>query len=50
MINIMLPSGDMKQFENSVNMFDIAKSISNSLAKKAIGASIRYSKSICYSF
>ena len=40
MINIMLPSGDMKQFENSVNMFDIAKSISNSLAKKAIGARV----------
>ncbi len=40
MINIMLPSGDMKQFENSVNMFDVAKSISNSLAKKAIGARV----------
>jgi len=33
MINVMLPSGDIKQFENSVNMFDVAKAISNSLAK-----------------
>ena len=40
MINIMLPSGDMKQFEDNVNMFDVAKSISNSLAKKAIGARV----------
>ena len=40
MINIMLQSGDMKQFEDNVNMFDVAKSISNSLAKKAIGARV----------
>ncbi len=40
MINVMLPSGDIKQFEQSVNMFDIAKQISNSLAKKAIGARV----------
>ncbi|TDT69224.1 threonyl-tRNA synthetase [Hypnocyclicus thermotrophus] len=40
MINVKLPSGDIKSFENSVNMFEIAKSISNSLAKKAIAAKI----------
>ena len=40
MINVMLPSGDIKQFEDKVNMFDVAKSISNSLAKKAIGARV----------
>ncbi len=40
MINVMLPSGDIKQFEQSANMFDIAKQISNSLAKKAIGARV----------
>ncbi|MDN5303540.1 MAG: threonyl-tRNA synthetase [Fusobacteriaceae bacterium] len=40
MINVKLPSGDVKSFENSVNMFEIAKSISNSLAKKAIAAKV----------
>ena len=40
MINVMLPSEDIKQFEDKVNMFDVAKSISNSLAKKAIGARV----------
>lgn len=40
MINVMLPSGDIKQFEQNVNMFDVAKTISNSLAKKAIGARV----------
>nr|WP_134113455.1 threonine--tRNA ligase [Hypnocyclicus thermotrophus] len=39
-MNVKLPSGDIKSFENSVNMFEIAKSISNSLAKKAIAAKI----------
>jgi len=40
MINITLPSGDIKQFDSSVNMFDIAKSISNSLAKKALAGRV----------
>ncbi len=40
MVNVTLPSGDIKQFENNVNMFDIAKSISNSLAKKVIAARV----------
>lgn len=40
MVNVTLPSGDIKQFEDSVNMFDIAKSISNSLAKKVIAARV----------
>ena len=36
MIKITLPSGDIRQFDSdSINMFDIAKSISNSLAKKS---------------
>ena len=39
-MKVILPSGDIKEFENSVNMFEIAKSISNSLAKKAIGAKV----------
>ncbi|MGL5970381.1 MAG: TGS domain-containing protein, partial [Cetobacterium sp.] len=39
-MRVILPSGDIKEFENSVNMFEIAKSISNSLAKKAVGARI----------
>lgn len=40
MINITLPSGDIKQFDSSVNMFDIAKNISNSLAKKALAGRV----------
>ena len=40
MIKVSLPSGDVKQFENAVNMFEIAKSISNSLAKKALAAKV----------
>ncbi|WP_297404383.1 threonine--tRNA ligase [uncultured Cetobacterium sp.] len=39
-MKVILPSGDIKEFENSVNMFEVAKSISNSLAKKAIGAKV----------
>ena len=38
MIKITLPSGDIKEFDNPVNMFQIAKSISNSLAKNAVAA------------
>ena len=40
MIKITLPSGDIKEFDNPVNMFQIAKSISNSLAKNAVAAKI----------
>ena len=39
-MKVILPSGDIKEFENSVNMFEVAKSISNSLAKKAVGAKV----------
>lgn len=39
-MKVILPSGDIKEFENSVNMFEVAKSISNSLAKKALGAKV----------
>lgn len=40
MINITLPSGDIKEFDSGINMFDIAKSISNSLAKKVLAAKV----------
>jgi threonyl-tRNA synthetase len=40
MIKITLPSGDIKEFDGPVNMFQIAKSISNSLAKNAVAAKI----------
>ena len=36
----ILPSGDIKEFEGEVNLFTIAKSISNSLAKKAVAAKV----------
>lgn len=39
-MKVILPSGDIKEFENAVNMFEIAKSISNSLAKKAVAAKV----------
>lgn len=32
----ILPSGDVKEFEGEVNLFTVAKSISNSLAKKQL--------------
>jgi threonyl-tRNA synthetase len=40
MIKITLPSGDIKEFDSPVNMFQIAKSISNSLAKNAVAAKV----------
>ncbi|WP_349763561.1 threonine--tRNA ligase [Fusobacterium sp. SYSU M8D902] len=36
----ILPSGDVKEFEGEVNLFTIAKSISNSLAKKSVAAKV----------
>ena len=36
----IFPSGDIKEFEGEVNLFTIAKSISNSLAKKAVAAKV----------
>lgn len=39
-MKVILPSGDIKEFEQAVNMFEIAKSISNSLAKKAVAAKV----------
>lgn len=36
----ILPSGDVKEFEGEVNLFTVAKSISNSLAKKAVAAKV----------
>lgn len=39
-MKILLPSGDSLIFENPVNMFEIAKKISNSLAKKSVAVRI----------
>lgn len=39
-MKVELPSGDIKEFEGQVNMFEVAKSISNSLAKKAVAVKI----------
>ena len=39
-MRVELPSGDIKEFEGQANMFEIAKSISNSLAKKAVAVKI----------
>ncbi len=36
----ILPSGDVKEFEGEVNLFTVAKSISNSLAKKSVAAKV----------
>ena len=36
MINITFPDGAIREFESGVTTFDIAQSISNSLAKKAL--------------
>lgn len=36
----ILPSGEVKEFEGEVNLFTIAKSISNSLAKKSVAAKV----------
>ena len=36
----ILPSGDVKEFEGEVNLFTIAKSINNSLAKKSVAAKV----------
>ncbi len=39
-MKIELPSGEIKEFESAVNMFEISKSISNSLAKKSVSAKV----------
>ena len=36
MIQITFPDGAVREFESGVTTFDIAQSISNSLAKKAL--------------
>ena len=36
MINITFPDGAVREFESGVTTFEIAQSISNSLAKKAL--------------
>ena len=36
MINITFPDGAVREFESGITTFDIAQSISNSLAKKAL--------------
>ena len=33
-------NGENKEYDNNINMFEIAKGISNSLAKKSVGAKI----------
>ena len=40
MINISFPDGAVKQFENGVTALDIAKSISEGLARKVLAASV----------
>ena len=39
-MKVMLPSGDSMIFEEKVNMFEVAKKISSSLAKKAVAAKV----------
>ena len=39
-MKIELMDGSVKEFENAENMFVIAKSISNSLAKKSVAAKV----------
>src|SRR6185436_4642797 len=40
MINITFPDGAVRQYENGTTAFDIARSISEGLAKKVLAASI----------
>ena len=40
MITITFPDGNTKQFEAGVSSMDIAKDLSNSLAKKVIAATV----------
>lgn len=40
MINVTLPDGSVRQYENGVTALDIAKSISEGLARKVLAASI----------
>jgi len=40
MVKIKLPDGNVKEFEEKLNVFQVAKSISNSLAKKAVAAKV----------
>ena len=40
MIKITLPDGAVKEFESGVTAFDVAKSISEGLAKKVLAADI----------
>lgn len=40
MINITFPDGSVRQYENGITSLDIAKSISNSLAKKVLSAEV----------
>ena len=39
-MKVKLMDGNIKEFENAENMFVIAKSISNSLAKKSVAAKV----------
>ena len=40
MIKVSLPDGSVREFEKGASPFDVASSISNSLAKKAIAARV----------
>jgi threonyl-tRNA synthetase len=40
MINISFPDGAVKQYENGVTALDVAKSISEGLARKVLAANI----------
>ena len=41
MINITFPDGAVREFESGVTTFEIAQSISNSLAKKALAGKFK---------
>jgi threonyl-tRNA synthetase len=40
MINITLPDGSVRQFENPISSLDIAKSISEGLARNVLAAKV----------
>ena len=40
MINITFPDGAVRQYENGITALDIAKSISEGLARKVIAANV----------
>ena len=41
-------NGESKEFNNNINMFEIAKGFSNSLAKKSVGAKVDGRYVLCF--